>query len=1106
MIAHKPAPEINVDKLMREIRESIPRRDNLGGPTTSMRMLTGGVGLDLEDIAVELGRISPGVDPPALVQLSLYESNWQSFPTPLPSTEEAAYHFRDFLAYDDVDFVRAAYQAILKREADEEGLRCYLAMLQDGASKAEILHRVCQSPEGRQRDVRIGGLRLPYALDSISRLPFIGRVIAIAVAIWNLPGSERSHRRVSRELARRLRQNEQHSIRYAKTATDAFRRLEHSQNVLADMTKLFATRAQSESFQKALTRTIASLQAFQKVTKTHVDKGLFDAQIDELRANIETKAESTAVETARRQIQHISETKADRRDSERWAKEVGASIRTIAEAKADTAELARVQTALEDARRQIQHISETKADRRDSERWAKDVDASIRTIAEAKADTTELAQVQTTIEDVAQRLELIQESKASSVDLQNLKLFLLSATAAKAERHEITALTNHLVALLERCATKTEFELVRSSIERTNDATDNICRDKANISDLDGLGVEIKRESRIALEEIERVVQDLANTKADQAAIATIRLELSTAVEESSAAAREALQGSLNEWDRKLDSLGQSKADQAAVTAYRSEVIAALENYSSAAKVTLGDSIAEMDRKLDSLEQSKADQATIAAVRLELSATVEKSSTAAREALQGSNNEWDRKLDSLGQSKADQAAVTAFRSEVIAALENYSRAAKVTLGSSIAEMDRKLDSLEQSKADQATIAAVRLELSTAVEESSTAARQALQGSINEWNKTLDSLSQSKADQAAVTAYRSEVIAAFENYSSAAKVTLGDSIAEMDRKLDSLEQASRKWMNRLDEVVAKKADNSVVEAVKADANIAITLNQKSAVAALTSAIAVVNSQAHDLKRNVLDQGRRVGLLLEEARKRFPKPISRAQIGAMLSEDDHRLDAMYASFEDQFRGTRTDIRRRQAIYLPYVREAKAGSATAPVIDVGCGRGEWLELLRDEGFVARGVDLNRIFLDGCRDLKLDVSEQDALSFLRELKRDSVGVLTSFHMIEHLDHKILIALLDETLRVLRPGGIAIFETPNPRNVVVGSCNFYLDPTHKRPLPPDLSHYLLEARGFSKVEVQELHPCGEEQMVSDGAPKVRDVLNHMLYSAQDYAVIGRKV
>jgi hypothetical protein len=606
VIVDKRVPEINVDKLMQEIREAVPRRNNLHASASSLRTLIGSASLELEDIEVDLKQIAPGVDPPAPVQLSLSESDRQSIATPLPIREEAAYHFRDFLAYEDVDFVHAAYRAILKRDADEDGLSCYLTMLQDGARKAEILYRICRSPEGRQRDAKIGGLRLHSAFDSISRWPIFGRVIAVAVAIWNLPGTERSHRRLTCELGRRLTQNEQHSARYAKTATDALRRLEYSQNVLADMTKLFATRVHSEALQKALSGTVASLQALKKATKTHVDKGLLDAQIDELQANIETKAKSTAVEAAYLKIQLILETKADRRDSERWAKDVGASVRTIAEAKADTAQVAQVQIA---------------------------------------------------IEDVAQKLVLLQESKASAGALRNLEVFLLSATETKAERHEITALTNHLVALLEHRATKNELEFLRSSIERTNEAIDNVRRDKADISDLDELGVEkIKRESRIAFEEIERTVQELADTRADHAAIAALRVELSATMENSSAAA-----------------------------------------------------IAEMDRKLDSLGNSKADRATIAALRSELSATVENSSAAASEALQGFKNEWDRKLDFLGQSKADQAAITAFRTEVIAALENSSSAAKVALCDSIAEMDRKLDSLGNSKADQAFIDTLKAE-------------------------------------------------------------------------------------------------------------------------------------------------------------------------------------------------------------------------------------------------------------------------------------------------------------------------------------------------------------------------------------------------------------
>jgi SAM-dependent methyltransferase len=980
MKADSPVPEINVDKLMHEIREATPRRNNLHASASSIG-IPGATRSDLEEIATELGRIRSGVDPPALVQISLPETDWQSFPTRLARKEGAACHFRDLLLYEDADFVQAAYQAILKREPDDEGLRCYLAMLGDGAPKTEILHRIRQSPEGRQRGAKIGGLRLSYVFDSISRWPIIGRAIAIAVAIWNLPGTDRSHRRLLRDLAHRLSHNEQHSAGNARTFADALRRLEYSQNVLADMTKLFATGAHSDALQMALTRTVASLQALQKTASTHVDQSLFEDQVTNLWAKIGTKADSAAIEAVQCQIQRISESKADRRESERKAKEIGASVQSIADAKADIAELARAQTA---------------------------------------------------IENVARKLELLQESKADAAALQNFDSSLLRATETKAERHEVTALTNHLIALLEHRVTKNELEIVCSSMESANDAIEHVLKSKADISDLDELSAGIRRESLGAFEEVKNTVQGLVDTKADHAAITALRSEVS-ALEDSYNSAKVAFRDSITEIDRGLHSLGHSKADHAAITALRSEVSALEDSYNSA-KVALRDSITEIDRGLHSLGHSKADHAAIAALRLELSTTLEDSSTAAGEALQASVSEFDRKLVSLGQEKADHAAITALRSEV-SALEDSYNSAKVALRDSITETDRGLHSLGQSKADRADVATVKIEVN-----------------------------------------------------------------------DALQRASSNWGNRFDQVVSEKADHALVEAKMAEANIAIMLKQKSAVDGLNSALALVNSRAHDLKRNVLDQDRRVSLLLEEARKRFPKAISAAQVGVMLTEDDHRLDAMYANFEDQFRGTRADIRQRQAIYLPYVREAKAGTENAPIIDIGCGRGEWLELLRDEGFVARGVDLNRVFLDGCRELNLDVAEQDALAYLRQLKRDSVGSVTSFHMIEHLDHKILISLLDETLRVLKPGGIVIFETPNPRNVIVGSCNFYLDPTHKRPLPPDLSRYLLEARGFSKVEVRELHPCGAEQMVSEGAQKVRDVLNHLLYSPQDYAVIGRKV
>jgi SAM-dependent methyltransferase len=244
------------------------------------------------------------------------------------------------------------------------------------------------------------------------------------------------------------------------------------------------------------------------------------------------------------------------------------------------------------------------------------------------------------------------------------------------------------------------------------------------------------------------------------------------------------------------------------------------------------------------------------------------------------------------------------------------------------------------------------------------------------------------------------------------------------------------------------------------------------------------------------------------------IARRQ-DAMSTEEDHVLDDMYARFEDRFRGSRADIKQRAAIYLPLIHEAGAGTANAPVVDLGCGRGEWLELLRDEGLVGQGVDLNRIFLGSCREIDLNVTEADAVEFLRSLRPQSVGAVTSFHLIEHLSLKALVALIDESLRVLRPGGIIIVETPNPENLQVGSCNFYTDPTHRSPLPPLLTEALVELRGFVRPAIirrdQErlqklapMHIAGDQALAANINPIVEVMLTNFFVSP-DYAVVATK-
>ena len=247
------------------------------------------------------------------------------------------------------------------------------------------------------------------------------------------------------------------------------------------------------------------------------------------------------------------------------------------------------------------------------------------------------------------------------------------------------------------------------------------------------------------------------------------------------------------------------------------------------------------------------------------------------------------------------------------------------------------------------------------------------------------------------------------------------------------------------------------------------------------------------------------MLEEARKRLPEPISTQQIENMLTEEDHLLDAFYVSFEDQFRGTRADIKQRATEYLPVVMAAKAGTPKAPILDIGCGRGEWLELLHEHELVAQGVDLNRIMIKQCQDLGFDVIESDAIQYLRTLKNNSLGAVTGMHIIEHIPFKRLIALFDEVLRVLKPGGVAIFETPNPENLIVGACNFYYDPTHLNPLPPEPMRFVMEARGYGTIEILRLHPYSEETMIKEGAEQVKQTLNGLLFGAQDYALVAYK-
>jgi O-antigen chain-terminating methyltransferase len=143
-------------------------------------------------------------------------------------------------------------------------------------------------------------------------------------------------------------------------------------------------------------------------------------------------------------------------------------------------------------------------------------------------------------------------------------------------------------------------------------------------------------------------------------------------------------------------------------------------------------------------------------------------------------------------------------------------------------------------------------------------------------------------------------------------------------------------------------------------------------------------------------------------------------------------------------------------------------------------------------------------CQELGLDVRPADLGEYLSGVPDASLGAVTLSHVVEHLPYRLVIALLDEVLRALKPGGMLILETPNPQNIQVGAHTFYTDPTHRNPLPSSMLKFLVEARGFTGVQVLSLSPYPVGEAVPEDSELARR-FNAYFYGAQDYAVIARK-
>jgi len=357
--------------------------------------------------------------------------------------------------------------------------------------------------------------------------------------------------------------------------------------------------------------------------------------------------------------------------------------------------------------------------------------------------------------------------------------------------------------------------------------------------------------------------------------------------------------------------------------------------------------------------------------------------------------------------------------------------------------------------------------------------------------------------------RAEVAAERARAAAAMAAVRADAARLVDDARDALQRALQSSA-RNEALVESEAARLADVVAKAQADSRDERAQATAVlhdlrASLADAASAWSRSARTLRHEALAQERRITQLASALPARLSEAMSSAAMAPMSGEASMALDAFYVRLEERFRGTRSEVKARQAVYLPHVQAAAAGTGAATVIDLGCGRGEWLEVVRDANLEGVGVDLNDVFVQSCTDAGLEAVRADAVGYLQGLAGDSVSVITSFHLIEHLRLDQLLALLDAAHRVLRPGGLLVLETPNPENLVVGACSFYLDPTHRHPLPPQLSRFMLEARGFANVEVLPLHPSDPEWLAGS-TDRASLTINHFIYGPQDYGVLARKL
>jgi len=323
---------------------------------------------------------------------------------------------------------------------------------------------------------------------------------------------------------------------------------------------------------------------------------------------------------------------------------------------------------------------------------------------------------------------------------------------------------------------------------------------------------------------------------------------------------------------------------------------------------------------------------------------------------------------------------------------------------------------------------------------------------------------------------------------------------VERRLDLIEEALRRAQAELAEVRDQKLVAAETRLDAAEG--AISSVTEEATRVRDELVPAMVGRSDALLERLASELEELGSLVERILRREPLPvpgesvIDEAKLASALSE-------VQPALLEAFRGPEAEIRHRLDRYLDALK------INAPVLDLGCGRGELLLMLREAGVAAVGIESDPAVAQASRRRGLEVIEADVLDGLRAADDDSRGAVTAVHLFEHLDSAMLLAVLAEVRRVLRPGGMLVVESPNPHSLRVGAALYWADPTHKRPLLPETLELFMKTAGLAIDRCEFLHPFPDDQLfVAQATPETRALaqrLDELVNGPRDFAVWAKK-